>query len=116
MADSFAQAQQDRLADLRTLTEAKRPHARFLAELEDAAPGEILDDIELPHGVSRRVADALIADFEWIIAPAPAPDTSTSPYPAAYRALLVKTARSSAQASRTRADNFVWSGFSFGGK
>lgn len=108
--------QRDRLAQLREATSDKPAHARFLAELEDAAPGEILDDIELPRGVSRRAADALIEDFEWITAPEPEPGMRSSQYPNAYRALRLTQARAAAQAQATREANSTWAGLSFGGK
>lgn len=114
--ERYRQAQRDRLAELRTLVADRPAHARFLERLEDTYPGEILEDIELPRGVTRKVADALIADVEWVTAEAPEPGMSASPFPGAYKALRLKAARSSAQAARTRADNVTWSGFSFGGK
>lgn len=108
--------QRDRLARLREATADKPAHAEFLAVLEDAAPGEILDDIELPRGVSRRAADALIEDFEWITAPEPEPGMYVAQYPGAYRALRFMQARAAVWARDTRDSNATWAGFSFGGK
>jgi len=111
--EHFRQAQESRLADLRILVANKPAHDRFLRELEDAGPSEVLDDIEPPRGVSRKVADALIADIEWIAAQAPEPGASIAPYPNAYRALRIDQARANAQRKRTRADNELWSGLTF---
>lgn len=115
-SNRFKYAQRARLIELRTLVKNKPAHAEFLEDLLDALPGEILDDLPLPRGVARKVADALIADVEWTRQAAPEPGMSIMQYPDAYKQLRIKQARAAAQAAHTRADNVTWSGFSFGGK
>lgn len=117
MSDSerFQEAQQSRLAELRTLVKSKPAHAGFLADLERCVPGEILEDLPL-EGVARRVADALIEDYEWTQQPVPEQGMRAAQFPNAYKNLRLKQARATAQGKRTRADNVTWSGFTFGGK
>lgn len=114
--ERFEQAQRDRLIELRALVADKAAHAEFLAILEDAAPGEIFDDLPLPKGVARKVADAIIADFEWIVRPAPPQGTQTGPFPCAYSRLRAKQNITSARGARTRETNATWAGFNIGGK
>lgn len=111
--ERFKAGQDNLLAALRKATQDKPAHAEFLADLEDAAPGEILEDLRLPQGVSRAVADALIADYRWTIAAPPEPGWSINQYPDAYASLRLRQARANAQRARTRAANDTWAGFSF---
>jgi hypothetical protein len=115
-SDRLALAQQARLAELRAQAEDKPAHAEFLAVLEDAAPGEILEDLRPARGVSRRVADALIDDIGWIRQPVPEQGMRVAAYPGAYAALRLKDARAAAARQATREHNATWAGFSFGGK
>lgn len=114
--ERFRAAQGNRLAALREATKDKPAHAEFLADLEDAAPGEILEDLRPPRGVSRAVANALIDDYRWTIAAPPEPGMSVNQYPDAYKALRLRQARAASKGQQTRAANSTWAGFSFGGK
>lgn len=114
--EQFEQAQRKRLSQLRDYVADKPAHAEFLAILEDAAPGEVLDDLPLPKGVVHRVADALIADYEWITRPAPPQGMQASPFPCAYFRLRAKQDITTARRASTRQINATWAGFNFGGK
>lgn len=111
--ERFRTAQGNRLATLRESTKDKPAHAGFLAILEDAAPGEVFEDLPLPRGVSRAAADALIDDYRWTIAAPPEPGMSVNRYPDAYASLRLRQARAAAQRAQTRAANDTWAGFRF---
>lgn len=105
-------SQGDHLTRLRDAVADRPQHAEFLAIVEDALPGQPLEDLA-PTGMARNAVEAIVADFEWITAPAPAPGTYTGGYPGAYAALRLKQARSAAQVKRTREHNDTWSAFRF---
>lgn len=112
-SDRFEQAQRDRLAQLREACADKPAHAEFLEILIDAAPGEVFEDLPLPRGVARRVADALITDIEWINQLIPPAGAQVSPFPCGYARLRAQQGITAARGARTRAANNTWAGFTF---
>jgi hypothetical protein len=76
----------------------KPAHALYLDALLSVRL-DTLDDVTVPRGVSPRVADALLADVEWIRAEDPAPGVHQSGYPNAYRGLRALNQRRGAQAA-----------------
>jgi hypothetical protein len=115
-SEHFEQAQRDRLAELRAATSDKPIHAEFLEDLANADPGDILDDLPRPRGLSRVAAEALIADFEWTLQVAPEPGMTSTRYPNAYAQLRLKTARATAASAATREHNATWGGLYFKGE
>lgn len=104
MSDTYATrlqaAQQERRAALLALAADRPSHLAFLRALLAEADPVARFDLPAPRGVSARVAEALLDDVDWIMAPAPERGFLYS-YPGSYAARRRTDARATDARSRT---------------